>query len=215
MMKKLMISAALGAMLVAGGVAAAQNAAPAPGAMPRHGLPGDANGDGKVTKAELTASLQERFAKMDLNGDGKITKEERDQLREKRFDDRFAKMDADHNGQISKDEMKVAHEARGERRGGPDGPGKRHHGRMGMKGGGMMGADKDGVITREAFMARPLAMFEKADANKDGTVTAEEAKAAWAQFGKGRGPGKWGEGKWGRGGPGGPQGDTPPPPPSK
>lgn len=205
-MKKFLISTALGAMLVAGGVATAQSNAPAPGAGPRHGLPGDTNGDGKVTKAELTASLQEKFAKMDLNGDGKITKEERDQLREKRFDDRFAKMDADHNGQISKDEMKAAHEARGERRGGPDGPGKHHHGRMGMKGGGMMGADKDGTVTREAFMARPLAMFEKADANKDGTVTAEEAKAAWAQFGKGRG----GPGKWGRGGPGGPQGETPP-----
>jgi len=126
--------------------------------------------------------------------------------------------------------MKAAHEARGEGRGprgpggpeGPRGPGKRHHG---MMGGGFDG-NKDGTVTRDEFMARPLAMFEKTDANKDGVVTADEAKAARAQFGKdhgGRGGHGGHGGKWGRGGPGGdmpppPEGDgdmPPPPPPSE
>jgi len=69
MMKKFLISTAVGAMLVAGGVATAQSnstagnsAPPPPNAGPRH-LPGDTNGNGKVTKAELTASLQKKFAR--------------------------------------------------------------------------------------------------------------------------------------------------------
>jgi len=47
-----------------------------------------------------------------------------------------------------------------------------------MKHGGPDGPGKDGAITKADFMARPLALFDKADANKDGKVTAEEMKAA-------------------------------------
>lgn len=195
MMKKLLVSAALGAMLMTG-VAIAQPGGEAPGA-PRHGLPGDTNGDGKVTKAELTASLDARFAALDTNNDGKITPEERAAAREKRFDDRFAKMDTDGNGQLSKEELKAAHDkGRGPGAGRPGKGGRMGmHGRgaqgPGMGGGPGMDGDRDGVVTRAEFMARPLAMFDKADANKDGVVTADEAKAAWqafrAEHGKGRG----------------------------
>jgi hypothetical protein len=48
------------------------------------------------------------------------------------------------------------------------------HGRGGPGGEAM----KDGVLTRVEFMARPLAMFDKADNDKDGFVTADEMKAA-------------------------------------
>ncbi len=40
------------------------------------GLPGDTNGDGAVTKDEVTAHAQEIAKKLDANGDGKITKDE-------------------------------------------------------------------------------------------------------------------------------------------
>ena len=36
----------------------------------------DANGDGKVTKAEHTKAAEERFARMDANKDGVLTEDE-------------------------------------------------------------------------------------------------------------------------------------------
>lgn len=201
-MKKFLISTALGTMLIVGGVAIAQPEMPGSGHGPGMGMRGpmmaDANKDGKLSKAEVTTAAEQMFAKMDLNGDGKVTKEEREALRQKRFDDRFAKMDADHNGQISKAEFQAQREARQEKvaewraeKGGPDGfrMGGSHH-RGGKMRGGMWGidGDKDGTITRAEFMARPLAMFDRADANKDGVVTADEMKAA-----------RPGRGDWGKG----------------
>ena len=199
-MKKLLITSALGAFLVAGGVAMAQPEMGKGGPAMRGAMMADMNKDGKLTKAEVTAAAEKAFAKMDLNKDGKITKEERESLRQQRFDDRFAKMDADGNGQISKAEFQAKRDARMEKvaewrearadRGGSEGKrmGWKHH--RGGKNGGMMGArgmdaDKDGTITRAEFMARPVAMFDRVDVNKDGVVTAEEMKAA-----------KPGRGKW-------------------
>lgn len=212
-MKKFLISTALGTMLIIGGVAIAQPGTPGPehgrGMGMRGSIMADANKDGKLTKAEVTAAAEQAFAKMDPNGDGKVTKEERDALHQKRFDDRFAKMDADRNGQISKAEFQAQREARQEKvaewraeKGGPDGPrmGGRHH-RGGKMRGGMWGVDgdKDGTITRAEFMARPLAKFDRADANKDGVVTSDEMKAA-----------RPGRGNWGKG-PGAPTAPKAPP----
>ncbi len=196
MIRRFMTTVALGSLFV-GGLAAshlafAQDDGPAGG---RRGNPmqmADANKDGNLTKAELTAALTARFAKMDVNGDGKVTKEERDAKRQARFDERFVKLDADKNGQISKTEFAAAHEDRMEKRderraegGKPGGPGGRHMGRghhrgpgMAMMGGRGADANKDGTLTRDEFMARPIAMFDKADTNRDGTVTAAEMKAA-------------------------------------
>jgi hypothetical protein len=71
-----------------------------------------------------------------------------------------------------------------------------------MRGGpGFGDANKDGAVTRAEYMAGPLAMFDKADTNKDGFVTADELKAARPQM---RGP-------MGHRGPGH---DAPPPPPA-
>lgn len=188
-MKKWMISAALGAMLVSGGIAVAQSDGVSP---PRGPMAADANGDGALTKAEVTAGLDKAFAKLDANRDGQVTQEERQALRQMRLDDRFAKLDTDRNGQISKAEFQAARDARkearkdlrGERRGDQVGRHGGHHGHHGRGGGmGLMGgrgadADKNGVLTRAEFMARPMAMFDRADANKDGKMTADEMKAA-------------------------------------
>jgi hypothetical protein len=180
MIRKFMTTVALGSLFV-GGLAAshlafAQDDAPQRG---RHGGPmamADADKDGNVTRAELTQALTARFARLDTNGDGKVTREEREASRAARTDARFDKVDADDNGQISKAEFEAGHDKR-------MGGGKHKRGHGGMKGGGFGGradADKDGTLTREEYLAGPLALFDKADADKDGTVTAAEQQAARA-----------------------------------
>ena len=197
MIRKFLGTAAVGALVV-GGLAASHlaMAQPGDGGSGRHGgmmMMADANKDGKISKAELTAALDARFVKMDANRDGKLTKEDRDIRRQARLDQRFAALDTDRNGQISKPEFAAGHQGRfgrgdGDREGrdgreghrfggrghGGHGGGMMFHGRGGMRGEAM----KDGVMTRAEFMAGPLAMFDKADSNKDGFVTADEMKAA-------------------------------------
>lgn len=193
MIRKFLGTVAVGSLFV-GGLAASHLAMAQPGdADPggRHGgmmAMADANKDGKISKAELTAALDARFVKMDANRDGKLTKEDRDIRRQARLDQRFAALDTDRNGQISKAEFAAGHQDRFGREGrdgreghrfggrghGGHGGGMMFHGRGGMRGEAM----KDGVLTRAEFMARPMAMFDKADSNKDGFVTADEMKAA-------------------------------------
>ena len=86
-MKKAMIAVALGATAL-GGVAFAAQQSPAPAARGMHGGGGmmmmaDANKDGVLTRAELLAQV----------------------------DAKFAKADTDRNGQLSEAERKAAHEA--------------------------------------------------------------------------------------------------------
>ena len=195
MIRRFMTTVALGSLFV-GGLAAshlafAQDGPPRAGG-PRGGgmlMMADADKDGTVTKAELTAALDARFARLDVNKDGKIDQADRDILRQQRLDARFAALDTDRNGQISKAEFVAGHEGRqghvgghgGLDRGGPNRGGWGHRG-PGMRGSPDGGMAKDGVITRADFMARPLAMFDKADTNHDGKVTAEEMKAARQAF---------------------------------
>ncbi|WP_420143924.1 EF-hand domain-containing protein [Sphingobium sp.] len=214
MLRNFFTTVAVGSLFV-GGLAATHvvYAQPAPAAGPKAGAPrggmmmqADTNKDGKISKAELTAALEARFAKMDVDKDGQLTSKDRDIRRQQRLDQRFATLDADKNGQISKAEFAAGHQARADRRaeaGKPEGRGwGRHH--RGPRGGMMQGgrggfgdANKDGTMTKAEFMARPLAMFDRADANKDGFVTADEMKAARQQMrgdmrgGRGeRGPGR-------------------------
>lgn len=231
MLSKFFTSVAVGSLFV-GGLAATHLAYAQPGADggpgPRGGLiaMADSNKDGKISKAELTAALEARFAKMDVDHDGQLTQKDRDLKRQQRLDERFAALDTDKNGQISKTEFIAGHQARAEKRderraeagkpgerdgrgwgrGGHRGPGR---GGMMMRGGpggpGFGDANKDGTVTKAEFMAAPLAMFDKADTNKDGFVTADELKAARPQM---RGP--MGHRDPGQRGPGH---DGPPPPP--
>ncbi|MFC3442718.1 EF-hand domain-containing protein [Sphingobium rhizovicinum] len=213
MLRKFFTTVAVGSLFV-GGLAATHVVYAQPGAEggPRGGMMAmaDANKDGKISKAELTAALDTRFAKMDIDHDGQLTQKDRDLKRQQRLDDRFTALDTDKNGQISKAEFAAGHQARADKRdeaGKPDGRGwgkGRHRGpgRGMMRGGpGFGDANKDGAITKAEFMAGPLAMFDKADANKDGFVTADEMKAARPQM---RGP-------MGKRGPGH---NAPPPPPA-
>ncbi len=202
MLRKFFTTVAVGSLFV-GGLAATHLAYAQPGGEggPRGGMMAmaDANKDGKISKAELTAGLEARFAKMDVDKDGQITQKDRDALRQQRQDARFAALDTDRNGQISKAEFTAGHDARAdkrqERRAEAGKPGERDGRGWGGRGGHRRGpghggpgggfgpggfgdANKDGTVTKAEFMARPVAMFDKADTNKDGFVTADEMKAA-------------------------------------
>lgn len=201
MLRKFMTTVALGSLFV-GGLATAHLAYAQPGAdagpRGRGGMmaQSDANKDGKISKAEFTTTLEARFAKMDVDHDGQITQKDRDARRQQRLDNRFAQMDTDRNSQISKSEFAAAHQARADKRGANGrgwGKGRRHGPARGMMDAGPNGrgrdGDKDGTLTRTEFMAAPLAMFDRADANKDGFVTTEEmASARQARRGQWRGP---------------------------
>lgn len=77
----------------------------------------DANGDGQITQAEVTAFHAARFAEHDANNDGEISKDEMlaamaarfdgdvPERATKRMDRMFDRMDADNSGGISADEQ--------------------------------------------------------------------------------------------------------------
>lgn len=140
-----------------------------------------------MTRAEVEAKAAERFAKMDVNGDGTLNAADREARRAQAFD----RLDTDNNGSISEAEFNARHAARAQARtqagahAGHDGmkAGKRHR----MGGHRMMGrmamakradTNNDNAISRAEFTAAALAHFDRADADRNGTVTQAERKAA-------------------------------------
>ena len=117
---------------------------------------------------------------MDANKDGKLDAADRDARRASMFD----RVDGNKDGQISREEF-AAHHAMPGRRGQHEGHrmgGHGDHGGQHRMGGGMMGkmadANGDKAITQQEFTAAALRRFDAADANKDGTLTLEERRAA-------------------------------------
>ena len=194
-MNKLMILSGV-ALLGLTGPAVAQ--APGQGRQP----PAD------VTRADVIQRTDAAFARLDVNRDGRFTREEAQamgqQRRQQRMTRMFDRLDADDNGQISREEF-----AQGRRGPGTGGPGMRRHGRGGHGGPGMrmrMGArlfGEAGFVTAEQFRARALERFDRADANRDGTLTVAERQARRGEM-RGRFRHRMGPP------PGGP--DAPPPP---
>jgi len=152
------------AMLAVAGVALAQSG-PGPD---RRGPEGD------VTRQQVIERTDRMFARLDANHDGRVTPDEmramgehrRDEMRQHMFD----RLDANHDGNISRDEFAQAHD--GPPPGGPDGPGGPEGG---MRGAGMIGPEG---VTLEQMRARALERFDRADANHDGILTADERHAA-------------------------------------
>lgn len=159
--------------LLAGGGASAQT----------EGKPGDRNAE--TSRAALVSRLDAQFATLDTNRDGFLSDAERSAVRDARIEARFQRLDADKNGSISLAEMKAGPEHRGgprAERGGKGGHHGRQHGTRGGRGGDHPGlnrdADKDGRISRAEFQGRALARFDRADADRNGVVTAAEHQAA-------------------------------------
>jgi hypothetical protein len=157
----------------------------------------DANGDGKLTRAEFDGALRSRFNDIDANKDGVITRAEIGDHRPKARADaeaaRFQIMDSDHNGQISKAEFEAASKnrqgddrppmrgPRGHRGPGFGGPGAGHPGRphpgQNPADAGQMrqgGPDAEARIDFAEFSRGPAEAFSRADLNKDSVVTIAE-----------------------------------------
>ena len=173
----------------------------------------DANKDGKVTKDEFLAGVRRRFAEMDLNNDGRISDEDLPPMMRGRnvlaggnatgsmghhgmpmlrmlqgadankdgvitldevlaaADKRFALLDRNKDGNIDKADFDALRKEMVDYRV------KRfiHH----------YGADKDGKITREQFMAKAAERFAQLDFNNDGTIGRDERPGGGHWFGRG------------------------------
>lgn len=170
-------------LIGSGGIATAMFAAAvafaAPGAMGK----ADTDGDGAISKAEITAIASANFAKMDVNKDGQLDAADREAKHKAHFD----ALDADKNGSISEAEFNAARQARMEKRGKPgerrmamQGHGKRggHNLMRGLMMLKMADANGDKAVTNAEMTALIDAHFAKADTNKDGKITNEEHVAA-------------------------------------
>ncbi len=183
-MNKLMILSGV-ALLGLAGSAVAQP----PGQGPRRAV--------DVTRAEVIQRTDAAFARLDANRDGRFTREEAQARGQQRREDvrtrMFERLDADDNGQISREEFAQARRGRGMR--GPGGPGPMAEGgpenmRPPVPACGAAGtapawgcawaracSARPAYVTAEQFRARALARFDRADANRDGTLTVDERRA--------------------------------------
>lgn len=181
--------AAAAALVVAPELAVAQEGPQGPGGfLARY----DLDGDGKVTLAEIEAAAEEQIKAFDADGDGKLTVQE---LRDGQVAARFKELDKDGDGKVTLAEFQAQPDA-------------------GRRGGTMMGMardqDGDGFLLVAELTAMPRRMFEMADADKNGELTAEELSAGPAgPGGFGRGGREGGEGRGARGGRQGGEGQGP------
>ena len=166
-MRKLTLALSTAALALAG-TAIAQ---PAQTADRAHRMP-----QADMTRAQAQVRAEAMFAKMDANKDGTVNEADRAAMKAQMFD----RIDADHNGSISRAEFDAMHANRGGKGESKMAHGGMHDGKRGHHGmmAGPMGKS-DTPMTEQAFVARSLAMFDKADANHDGTVTVAERKAAF------------------------------------
>ena len=187
----LAIGAAVLAVMTAG-TALAQQA-------PNRSARGDADNDGRVSRAEFVDARVARLTAIDTNRDGTISAEERRAAfatqRSERASARFAALDKDGNGALSREEFSAPREARADRgerdgrhgmrgpRGGRGGDHAGHGGHRGGHRGGPGGGERGearGPLAIADVQARLTARFDRIDANSDGYITADERSAARA-----------------------------------
>lgn len=144
--------------------------------------------DRDVTRQQVIERVDATFTRLDANRDGRVTPDERRATRERNraemADRMFDRIDADRDGSISREEMREGRMRGAGRRtrmaGGPGGPGFEGPGGPGPHGAGMRGSRGMGAreVTREEMQERALARFDRMDANRDGTLTADERRQA-------------------------------------
>ena len=117
----------------------------------------DADGDGKVTEAELEAFRASRFAEIDTDGDGTVTRDEfvaRSVAQaEERADRMFERLDADGDGALSRDALEARRGGRG-----PD------PARMISR----LDSDGDGAVSQEEFNAARERIAERLEGRGHG-----------------------------------------------
>lgn len=162
-MRNWVTAAALGAAALGslGAIGAQAQDAARPAPPPRGGplMQADADDDGIVTRDEVIANADRRFAEQDANHDGKLTEDERRAFREQRWGARRAPPPgADGTQPPPGADGALPPPMPGEARHG------RHHGR--------------GTETQAQFRDRALRMFDRIDANHDGRIDPQERDAA-------------------------------------
>lgn len=122
----------------------------------------DKNGDGQLQLAELPEKMQGFIGKADTNNDGVLTVDELKAGQEKMRAEHLAKIDTDHDGKVSDEERKAAFEKFAQER--------------------FTKADKnnDGALTKDEVGDKRWEHLSVADADKNGSVTQDEIKAAVA-----------------------------------
>jgi Ca2+-binding EF-hand superfamily protein len=176
----------------------------------------DTAGNGYVTKDEVLAAAQNRFARMDANGDGKLTPDELSSPRESHGDrhgkaggahaafgqKRFDKLDTNHDGVVSRDEF-LAEAAAKFAQFDTAGDGKvtaaeieaapktqdravRTADRFIKR----MDTNGDGVVTQDEFVAAAKARFARLDKNGDGYLDADETRKGQHWAGMNHAPGQ-------------------------
>jgi Ca2+-binding EF-hand superfamily protein len=129
-----------------------------------------------LTRAQVTQQIDAEFKRLDANGDGKISKAEIQSAVDKmasntaaelkkRQDEEFSKLDKDKNGQLSLAEYEAGVTIK-PKAGAAD---QRLQ---------VFDTNKDGVVTAAEFRSKPLAEFDRVDTNKDGVVSEAELRAA-------------------------------------
>lgn len=129
----------------------------------------------QVTKAQFQQNVDARFGAVDTNKDGMLTREEITTAQAKalqqaqaaesqRIEAEFKKLDTNHDNQLSLAEFKAA---------APSLRAAETPDKMIAD----LDSNKDGKVSAAEYRAQPLANFDKADANHDGTLTAAELAA--------------------------------------
>lgn len=159
----------------------------------------DRRGERQAKRAERRGEKQGQgrgnlFARLDTNNDGVITQAEaqavqsrrqaqsQGQVRGQRGAGLFARLDANRDGNITRAEFDARAAVRGDRRG-DRAVRMANRGQRGAFGPQMFArvdSDRDGRISLAEVTAQRLARFDRLDANRDGTLTREERRAARA-----------------------------------
>ncbi|MCD2323802.1 hypothetical protein LQ953_07210 [Sphingomonas sp. IC-56] len=197
-MKKTILATLLGATLLGGTAYASVQQAPSRG---NPMMRADMNGDGILTRQEVLAAADARFAKLDADKNGQISREEyragkphragmrkpggTDDGKRAAFQQKMLeRFDTNKDGTLSDAERQAARQQRqakhteGGKRGGHRGMAKHFDG------------NGDGFVTLAEMRATVTTHFDRVDTNRNGSIDKAEREAAHAKMKAMRGHGR-------------------------